>query len=185
PSHLRHIKDPPFVLYALGNTSLVNELHSLSVIGTRAPTEEAYMKTKQIISPLIKKACVIASGMAYGIDSMAHEITLQLGGRTIAILGSGFEYIYPRSNRALFHQIVAKGLVLTEYPPTMPARKYHFPESNRIISGITKATLVIEAKERSGTLITVDQALDQGKDVYAVPGSPLVEQTVGCHRMIQ
>src|SRR5699024_405687 len=92
---------------------------------------------------------------------------------------------YPKPNMPLFREIVRKDLVITEYPPHKRPQKYHFPERNRIISGLTRATLVIEAKEKSGTLITVDQALDQGKEVYAVPGSPLITQTKGCHKMIQ
>src|SRR5699024_7649030 len=94
-------------------------------------------------------------------------------------------YIYPKQNISLYEEIMKKGLIITEYPPDQPPIKYHFPERNRIISGLSFGTLVIEATERSGTLITVDQALDQGREVYAVPGSPLIPQTKGCHQMIQ
>lgn len=185
PIHLKNIHDPPLLLYCVGNLALFNHLPSISVIGTRKPTNEALQKTNTIISPLIKEGYLIVSGLAYGIDSIAHKLALQLKGKTISVLGGGFNHIYPRENVPLFKEIIEKGLVVSEYAPDMPPKKYHFPERNRIISGLSEGTLVIEATERSGTLITVDQALDQGKDVYAVPGSILNEQTVGCHRMIQ
>jgi len=185
PPQLRFIHDAPFVLYALGDISLGKHLPSISVIGTRNPTKEAPEKLKHIIRPLLKRDWLIVSGLAYGIDSLAHQLALYDKRKTISILGSGFRYIYPKQNIGLFQQIVQHGLVLTEYPPDVPPKRYHFPERNRIISGISSATLVVEATEKSGTLITVDQALDQGKEVYAVPGSPLIPQTVGCHKMIQ
>lgn len=185
PPLLKNIYDAPLVLYALGDLSLVNHLPSISVIGTRKPSSDAPKKLKHIVGPLLDKDWLIVSGLAYGIDSLAHQLTLQYKRKTISILGSGFYHIYPKQNISLFKQIVKKGLVLTEYPPNVPPKRYHFPERNRIISGITNATLVIEATEKSGTLITVDQALEQGREVYAVPGSPYLPETVGCHRMIQ
>lgn len=185
PSALRNIQDPPLVLYLKGDTSLLDHFPALSVIGTRNPSPEAVGKIKSIVTPLIKKEWLIISGMAKGIDSYAHQLSLSLGGKTIAILGGGFNYIYPKQNLGLFHQIVENGLVITEYPPNTPPTRYHFPERNRIISGLSFGTLVIEATERSGTMITVDQALDQGREVYAIPGSPLIPQTKGCHQMIQ
>ncbi|WP_237566157.1 DNA-processing protein DprA [Oceanobacillus massiliensis] len=182
---LNTIKDAPLVLYALGDTSLLSFSPALSVIGTRKPSPDAVQKMELIVKPLLKENCLIVSGMAKGIDSLAHKIALAEGGKTIAVLGSGFHHIYPKQNISLFHQIARKGLVLTEYPPDTPPVRYHFPERNRIISGLSYGTLVIEATERSGTLITVEQALDQGREVYAVPGSPAHPQTKGCHRMIQ
>lgn len=185
PEVLKNIQDPPLVLYMKGDISLLNHYPVLSVIGTRNPSQEAVGKIKSIVSPLIKKEWLIVSGMAKGIDSYAHQLTLSLGGKTIAVLGGGFNHIYPKQNIELFHQIVEKGLVITEYPPYMPPKRFHFPERNRLISGLGFGTLVIEATERSGTMITVDQALDQGREVYAIPGSPLIPQTKGCHQMIQ
>jgi len=185
PQLLKNIYDAPLVLYTLGNTTLLNKHPSISVIGTRNPSSEGIPKLNTIVSPIIKKGWVIVSGLAYGIDSQAHLLTLRHKGQTIAVLGSGFNHIYPRENVELFKRIVQFGLVITEYPPDTPPRKYHFPERNRIISGISNATLVIEAKSKSGTLITVDQALEQGKEIYAVPGSPLLQQTEGCHKLIQ
>lgn len=185
PSILKQIKDPPLVLYGKGDVSLLKRTPSLSVIGTRGPSLEAGKKIKHIVIPLIKQDWTIISGMAKGIDSYAHQLALYYGGKTIAVLGGGFDHVYPRENLKLFHKIVKNGLVLTEYPFFMRPERYHFPERNRIISGLSYGTLVIEAMEKSGTIITVDQALDQGREVYAVPGSPLIPQTKGCHQMIQ
>ncbi|RYG73884.1 DNA-protecting protein DprA [Lentibacillus lipolyticus] len=185
PPVLKTIKDAPLVLYAMGDTHLLTFHPMLSVIGTRKPSSEALPKMEKFVLPLIKDGWVIVSGMATGIDSYAHQLALNNQGKTIAVLGSGFDYIYPKQHIQLFRQITASGLVLTEYPPNTPPERYHFPERNRIISGLSFGTFVIEATERSGTLITVDQALDQGRDVYALPGSPLAEYTKGCNQMIQ
>ncbi|WP_308418977.1 DNA-processing protein DprA [Virgibacillus oceani] len=185
PPMLKTIKDPPLVLYALGDTCLLHQNPVLSVIGTRSPTKHAFAKMDQILRTLIQDNWIIASGMAKGIDSYAHQLALRYSGKTIAVLGSGFHHVYPRQNTSLFQQIASKGLILSEYTPSTPPERFHFPERNRIISGLSFGTLVIEATERSGTLITVDQALDQGREVYAVPDSPLFPQTKGCHRMIQ
>lgn len=185
PAVLNTIKDAPLVLYAIGDLSLLAHTPALSVIGTRKPSIEAKMKITHIVEPLLEEDWLIVSGMALGIDSYAHTLALEKNGKTIAVLGSGFSHIYPVQNKKLFHHIAKEGLILSEYPPNTPPQKYHFPERNRIISGLSFGTLVIEAKERSGTLITVDQALDQGREVYAVPGSPFMPQTKGCHKMIQ
>ena len=185
PPKLKTIPDPPLVLYATGNLALLKSTPAVSVIGTRKPSREAENKTNYIIRPLIKAGWTIVSGMALGIDSFAHALALTEQGETIAVLGSGFNHIYPRQNIKLFNHISEMGLVLSEYPPDVPPARFRFPERNRIISGLSFGTVVIEAAERSGTLITVDQALDQGREVYAVPGSPLLHQTRGCHRLIQ
>lgn len=185
PLLLKQTIDPPLVLYGIGNISLLNQLPIISIIGTRQPTDEAWSKLELIATPLIQNDWIVVSGLAKGIDSFAHKLTLNNSGKTIAVLGNGFNYVYPKENRGLLGLIKSRGLVITEYPPNTPPRKYQFPERNRIISGLSLATLVIEAKKRSGTLITVNQALDQGRDVYAVPGSPLHAETEGCHHLIQ
>lgn len=185
PTTLKNIPDFPYVLYGLGNKKLLQTMPSISVIGTRQPSDEAMKKLDYLISPLIQRKWVIVSGLAYGIDSFAHQLALQLKGYTIAVLGGGFQHLYPRQNKKLFQTIMKEGLVISEYPPHIPPRKYHFPERNRIISGLSQGTLVIEAMEKSGTMITVDQALEQGKEVFAVPGSILHLQSQGCHRLIQ
>ena len=185
PDRLRNIPDAPLVLYSIGDIQLLQNPLSISVIGSRKPSKEAKPKLNHIITPLIKAGYVVISGLAYGIDSLSHERTLDYNGKTIAVLGGGFRHIYPKANIPLCRQIARKGLILSEYPPNIRPEKYHFPERNRIISGLGRGTLVVEAMERSGTLITVDQALEQGKDVFAIPGSPLVKQTIGCNQLIQ
>ncbi|WP_138414860.1 DNA-processing protein DprA [Aquibacillus sediminis] len=185
PPLLRHIQDPPYVLYLLGNSKLFYQLPSLSVVGTRNPTSEAKQKINHIIRPLARKGWIVVSGMAVGIDGLAHQMAIEQEGKTIAVLGSGFRHIYPQQHNQLFQSLVATQLVVSEYTPNTPPRKYHFPERNRIISGLSFGTIVIEAKQKSGSLITVNQALDQGREVYAIPGSPLHPQTHGCHQMIQ
>jgi len=185
PSMLNTIKDAPLVLYGSGNLDLLAKQPMLSVIGTRNPSNEAFGKLFMAIAPLIDAKWVIVSGMARGVDSMAHRLTLERQGNTIAVLGGGFRSIYPREHLPLYQKIVKQGLALSEYPPDAPPQKYHFPERNRIISGLTMGTLVIEAMKKSGTMITVNQALDQGRDVFAVPGNPLLEQCAGCNRIIQ
>ncbi|WP_245833101.1 DNA-processing protein DprA [Oceanobacillus timonensis] len=185
PVMLNTIKDAPLVLYGAGNVDLLTKQPALSVIGTRNPSKEAFEKLALAITPIIDSKWVIVSGMARGVDSMAHRLTLQRQGNTIAVLGSGFHSVYPREHQKLYQEMVKKGLVLSEYPPDTPPQKYHFPERNRIISGLAMGTLVIEAMKKSGTMITVDQALDQGRDVFAVPGNPLIKQCTGCNEIIQ
>lgn len=185
PHLFKKINDPPLVLFLAGNRHLLHCNPSLSVIGTRKPSKNAYEKVRFYLQPLLARQWTIVSGLARGIDSYAHQITLLEGGQTIAILGGGFQHIYPPEHSKLFQKIKEKGLVISEYAPYMRARKHHFPERNRLISGISFGTLVVEATKRSGTLITVDQALDQGRQVYVAPGCPLLKQTAGCHQMIQ
>lgn len=185
PGVLKKIKDPPIVLYTWGNNALLQAMPAISIIGTRHPSHEAKQKMAYIMEPLLKQHFIVVSGMAQGIDSYAHQMTLDYNGHTIAVLGSGFDHIYPKHHQPLFHQIAKQGLLISEYPPHIPPRRHHFPERNRIISGLSFGTLVIEAMAKSGTLITVGQALDQGREVYAVPGSPLIPQTIGCHQLIQ
>lgn len=184
PSMLKPIIDPPIVLYATGNTALLQDSPALSVIGTRRPSALAMDKIKYVVGPLVNRQWVIVSGMAKGVDSLAHWMALTKG-KTIAVLGGGFYHIYPKQNISLFNELKNKGLILSEYPPNVSPKPYHFPERNRIISGLSFGTLVIEATEKSGTLITVDQALDQGREVYAIPDSPFTPQAKGCHKMIQ
>lgn len=185
PQQLKSIPDPPYVIYAKGNIDLLKETKALSVIGTRTPTINGKSKVDHFVKPLVNNNWLIVSGMARGIDSFAHQSTLMLKGKTISVLGSGFNHIYPKENKRLFYEIKSKGLVISEYPPHIKPQRYHFPERNRIISGLTKGTIVIESGEPSGTLITVDQALDQGREVYVVPGELFFKQTLGNNKLIQ
>lgn len=185
PSSLRNIPDPPLVLYYLGDPSLFQIQPTLSVVGTRYPSDEASTVMKKILTPIAKRKWCLVSGMARGVDSMAHELAIEEQSSTIAVLGSGFNHIYPQESSTLFQRMVKEHLVISEYPPHTKPQKFHFPERNRIISGLGFATLVIEAKHKSGTMITVDQALEQGKEVLAVPGSVLAKTSEGCHQLIK
>ncbi|MCL1630879.1 DNA-processing protein DprA [Sporolactobacillus sp. CPB3-1] len=183
PSLLKNIYDPPYLLYTKGNIALLNDKKILSVVGTRYPSVEAGKVLRGLIGPLISDGWTIISGMATGIDGMAHRLALH--GRTIAVLGSGLWHPYPSQNRRLFQQLCEEQLVISEYPPSAPPERWRFPERNRIISGMALGTLVVEARERSGSLITADQALEQGREVFAVPGSILNVMSAGTNRLIQ
>ncbi|MFC0558618.1 DNA-processing protein DprA [Halalkalibacter alkalisediminis] len=185
PLLLKQIFDPPFVLYAMGRIEVLFDNRRLAVIGTRVPSEFGVAAVAKLVPPLAEKGWTIVSGLAKGIDSITHSYTINTSGHTIAVLGSGFNYMYPKENIGLFLKLSQKHLVLTEYPPHTPPRKWHFPARNRIISGLSHAVLVIEAKEKSGSLITADQALEQGRDVFAVPGSIFSEQSKGTNYLIQ
>lgn len=185
PHLLKQIYDPPFVLYTMGMQRILTGEKRLAVIGTRRPTEAGLRSVARLIPPLVQQDWTIVSGMARGIDSSAHIETIRAGGYTIAVLGAGFDYIYPKENEKLFLHMSKKQILLTEYPPFTPPQKWHFPARNRIISGLSKAILVIEAKEKSGSLITADQALEQGRDVFAVPGSIFSAQSTGTNQLIQ
>ncbi|UOQ93209.1 DNA-processing protein DprA [Halobacillus shinanisalinarum] len=185
PELLKIIPDPPLVLYTKGNAKLLQHPLPLSVVGTRTPSNYALPAMRQILTPLIKSNFCMISGMAMGIDQYVHRLAIQYGGTTIAVIGSGFDHIYPRNNLALYKHMCDSQLIISEHPPDRPPRKYHFPERNRIISGLSEATLVIEARLRSGSLITVDQALEQGREVFAMPGPIGSKTSEGCHYMIR
>lgn len=185
PYLLKHINDYPLVLYLYGDSKLLQKKKSFSIIGSRRPSQDAWYKTEKIVAPLAREGFVIVSGMAKGIDTYSHLVTLRHHGKTIAVLGSGFNHIYPRENEQLFWEIGKRGLVISEYPPNQKPRRHHFPERNRLISGLVFGTVVIEARRKSGTLITVRKALNQGREVYAVPGSILNSETLGCHDLIK
>ncbi|MEQ6375313.1 DNA-processing protein DprA [Bacillaceae bacterium S4-13-58] len=185
PPLLRMVPDPPIVLYARGNLSFATQMPSLSVVGTRNPSEQAWVVMNRILEPLCEQNWVIVSGLARGIDSFAHKIALNHKSPTIAVLAFGVNECYPKENSALLTRISKNGLLLSEYPPFQKPQPWQFPERNRLISGLGFGTLVIEAKEKSGSLITVDQALEQGREVYAVPGPIFSEESKGCHLLIQ
>ncbi len=185
PQLLAQIYDPPFVLYARGRLELLKQEKRLAVVGTRKPTKVGLQTLIHLIPPLVNERWTIVSGLALGIDAYSHRLTIEAGGQTIAVLGCGFDFIYPRENQTLFDEMANNQLLLSEYPPFVPPKKWHFPARNRIISGLSTAVLVVEAKERSGSLITADQALEQGRDVFAIPGSIFSPQSVGTNRLIQ
>ncbi|WP_240375301.1 DNA-processing protein DprA [Bacillus piscicola] len=184
PERLLHIYDPPWILYAKGSVELLQRQRSLAVVGTRTPTDYGKKALHYLLPPLIKKKVLIVSGLARGIDTLAHHITLRSQGRTIAVLGSGFDYIYPRENTNLAMNIASHHLLLSEFPPSVPPQKWHFPMRNRLISGLSDITFIAEAGERSGSLITAYQALDQGKEVRALPGTIFSSMSKGTNHLI-
>jgi DNA processing protein len=185
PDKLKEIHQPPWLLYFIGDIHLLNQESILAVIGTRQPTSYGIQVTNQLIPQLTKAGISIISGLAKGIDSLAQQRALDNGGKVIGVIGGGLRKIYPMENQQLANDISLKGLMLSEYPPDMPPQKYHFPARNRIISGLSKSILVIEGKKRSGTFITVQQGLDQGKDIFAVPGSIFSPESIGPNVLIR
>ncbi|GAA0495516.1 DNA-processing protein DprA [Salinibacillus aidingensis] len=185
PSSLKMIPDPPLLLYIKGSPEFLEHEPKLSVVGTRAHSGEARRKVHSLLKPVIERDWLIVSGMAKGIDSFSHQAALTYNGKTIGVLGFGFHHIYPKENIQLMKTLEQEHLLISEYPPDASPKPWHFPERNRIISGLSFGTLVVEAKERSGTFITAEQALEQGREVFVVPGSILLPQTKGCHRLIQ
>ncbi len=185
PDLLRQIYDPPWILFYKGDLSLLNKQYALSVVGTRHPSKEAFPIMEKILAPLIEKGWCIVSGLAFGIDAMSHRLAIEANGATIAVLGSGLEAIYPKSHQGLAQKIAQHHLLISEFLPYQQAQKWQFPLRNRIISGLTRGTLVVEAKEKSGSLITADQALEQGREVFAIPGSILNENSKGTNDLIQ
>lgn len=170
PEKLRYLPDSPFFLFCKGDLSLLNQ-PSIAVVGTRKPSGYGQMVTNKIVGDLATAGMVIISGLAYGLDSVAHRKALEVGGKTIAVLGSGFNKIYPTEHKSLADEISRKGLLVSEYPLSKTATKYTFPQRNRIISGLSDGVLITEASFKSGTILTKDYALEQGKNIYAVPGN--------------
>ncbi|GGE65675.1 DNA-processing protein DprA [Priestia taiwanensis] len=185
PPLLKEIPDPPHVLYLQGNSSLLCHPRTLSVVGTRSPTQYAYNGLETLIKQLEPEKWVIVSGLAVGVDTFAHTLAVKHGHATIAVLGSGFEHIYPAANRSLATYIRQHHLLVSEYPPYCPPKRWYFPKRNRIISGLSRGTLIVEAKARSGSLITADCALDQGREVFALPGPITSPYSCGTHYLIQ
>lgn len=183
PVHLFELPSPPTVLYVKGRTSLLEGKH-IAIIGSRKAT--GYTKTAMdlIVPPLVEQQYTIVSGLARGADTLAHEATMKYAGQTIAVLGHGFHHVYPRENRALAEKMAKEQLLITEYPPYMKPEKWHFPMRNRIISGLSRALVVTEAALKSGTLITTECALEQGKDVFVVPGPIDAEQSKGTNKLL-
>lgn len=187
PQLLKEIYDAPPVLYYKGSLLERNDLN-LAVVGTRNHTSYGAMAVKKIVSEMVPQGFTIVSGLALGIDALAHDATLAAQGRTIGVLGSGIDRksIYPSQNRYLADKIVANGgAIVSEYfPGTWPA-KHHFPQRNRIISGLSLGVLVIEAGEKSGSLITAQYALDQNRDIFVIPGTIFSELSAGANSLIQ
>lgn len=185
PDSLRNIIDPPYVLYIKGEIMNWDRLLSIGVVGTRKCTDYGIRVTKELCTELAKSGITIVSGMARGIDAEAAWAALGSGGNTIAVLGNGIDVIYPPEHKKLYNDICECGAVITEYPPGSGSLPAHFPERNRIIAGLSRGVLVTEAPAKSGALITAGCALDNGRDVFAVPGRIGDKNNVGTNRLIQ
>ena len=184
PERLRGINQSPFVFYLKG--SLVEEdVWSVAVVGTRRFSAYGRQVTETITRILAEQGITIVSGLARGIDGIAHQAALEVGGRTLAVLGSGLDRIYPPEHRGLAERICAQGGLISDYPPGTPPDGSNFPPRNRIISGLSKAVLVIEAGVKSGALITADYAAEQGRDVFAVPGKITAPLSRGANKLIK
>ena len=183
PWDLSEIYNPPALLFYQGNIDLL-ELPKVAVVGSRDSSKLGNQSVQKIIKEL-NNELIIVSGLARGIDTAAHMAALQNGGRTIAVIGTGLDVFYPKANKKLQSYIGKNHLVLSEYGPGEQPLKFHFPERNRIIAGLCRGVIVSEAKMRSGSLITCELAMEEGRDVFAIPGSILDGKSDGCHHLIQ
>jgi DNA processing protein len=186
PQRLKEVAGAPPVLYVLGEIT-PQDAWAVGIVGTRRATHYGKEATERTVTGLVQAGVSVVSGMARGIDTVAHKVALEAGGRTLAVLGSGLDVIYPPENRNLARQMVDEGLgaIITEYPLGTQPDAVNFPPRNRIISGLSLGVLVVEAAEKSGALITVEFALDQGRDVFAVPGPVTSRLSEGTNNLIK
>ncbi|MGI6413842.1 MAG: DNA-processing protein DprA [Syntrophomonadaceae bacterium] len=184
PASLLNITDPPFILYSKGTIDVTRQL-CIAIVGSRAATVYGKNVARKIARELVGHGIVVVSGMARGIDTEAHLGAIEGQGKTVAVLGSGLDIVYPRENKVLMNSMENNGAVLTEYSLGTPPEAGNFPMRNRIIAGLCRGVVLVEAKIRSGALITVDYALEQGKDVFAVPGPINSRNSEGPHSLIK
>ena len=184
PERLKEITPSPPVLYLRGKLE-ADDQWAVSIVGTRRITSYGRQMAAKIATRLSQAGITVVSGLARGVDGIAHKSTLEQGGRTLAVLGSGVDRIYPPDHRQLAAQIMDRGALISDYPPGTPPEASNFPPRNRIISGLSMATVVVEAGRRSGALITAEFAVEQGREVFAVPGNVLSPQSKGTNRLIQ
>ncbi len=184
PALLKEISDPPPILYAKGDIKLLHRAQ-IAIVGARKATQHGSQTAYQFAEALGKNGFIITSGLALGIDSASHRGALDNNQLTIAVLGTGLGHIYPRQNRSIFDKIATNGLIISEFPISQGPRPQNFPRRNRVISGLSQGILVVEAALKSGSLITARLALEQGRDVFAVPGSIHNPLAKGCHKLIK
>ncbi|GIN75890.1 Rossmann fold nucleotide-binding protein Smf involved in DNA uptake [Bacillus paralicheniformis] len=185
PASLKTIHDPPPVLFLKGNVKLLHEQRLIGIVGTRSPSLYGKRAAVHLVRELCKKSWTIVSGLAKGIDGLAHQESIRSKGRTIGVIAGGFNSIYPREHRQLAGQMAENHLLVSEHPPDVKPQKWHFPMRNRLISGLTEGIVVVQGKEKSGSLITAYQALEQGREVFAVPGPIFDASSFGPSRLIQ
>jgi DNA processing protein len=184
PQRLKEIEQPPPVLYVRGEY-LPDDLYAVAIVGTRRVTPYGRQITEELSSYLASNGITVVSGLARGVDAIAHQTALKAGGRTLAVLGSGVDKIYPPEHRQLAQQMMEQGAIVSDYAPGTPPDASNFPPRNRIISGLSLAVVVVEAGETSGALITAEFAAEQGREIFAVPGSILAPQSKGTNKLIQ
>jgi DNA processing protein len=184
PAVLQEIPEPPTLLFATGDVELFQR-PAVAIVGSRSHTRYGAEVCRHFAAGCARAGLVVVSGMARGIDALAHAAALDAGGGSVGVLGNGLGVTYPAANRALYERMATHGALLTEFPPGERPRVGSFPRRNRLVSGLARATLVIEAREKSGALVTVDAALSQGREVLAVPGPITSPVSVGCNRLIQ
>ncbi|MEA2238863.1 MAG: processing protein [Thermoanaerobaculia bacterium] len=184
PPLLRQIVDPPLALFYRGNLALARTA-SVAMVGSRRASAYAISAATHLARELVSADVTVVSGLARGVDAASHQAALDASGQTVAVLGTGIDIVYPRSHRRLFEAIEARGLIVTEFPPGTPPLKFNFPVRNRIISGLTLGTVIVEATGQSGSLITARMAAEQNREVFAVPGSIFSPGSEGTHRLIQ
>ena len=184
PKRLLEIPDPPALLYIKGNSRLL-EASSLAIVGSRNATPQGLQNAQAFARDLSRRGWTIVSGLALGIDASAHEGGLDGDGSTIAVIGTGLDIVYPARNHTLAHRIAASGVIVSEYPLGTQALAGNFPRRNRIISGLARGVIVVEAALQSGSLITAREAADQGREVFAIPGSIHSALSKGCHQLIK
>ena len=183
PEELLWMHNPPVLLFYSGNIDLLKQ-PKIAVVGSRSCSRNGIQSVEKIINEL-NNELIVVSGLAKGIDAAAHYAAIRNGGKTIGVIGTGLDVFYPRSNKQLQKYMRGSHLVLTEYGPGQGPQKHHFPERNRIIAGLSRAVIVAEARMRSGSLITCERAMEEGRDVFAIPGSILDGRSDGCHHLIQ
>ncbi|MBW0148129.1 DNA-processing protein DprA [Marinobacter arenosus] len=184
PEALGHIHDAPLVLYARGDLSLLAR-NQIGIVGSRHASVAGLDHARTFAAELSARHLLVTSGLALGVDGAAHAGALDQGFATLAVIGSGLDRIYPSQHRRLGQRVIEHGLMVSEYPPGTPARAAHFPQRNRIISGLSRGVLVVEAGLKSGSLITARLALEQGREVFAIPGSVHSPVARGCHHLIK
>ena len=185
PSLLKEIYQPPWAIFVKGNLSLLEKEPKLAVVGSRQATQYGKNAIRLMFPQLVEKGIVIVSGLAAGIDTLAHVHAIKNGGNTIAVIAGGFNHIYPKENIELAGEMMKTQLVISEYPPDTKPLRWHFPARNRIISGLSNGIFIIEAKRKSGSLITANYAVHEGREVFSLPGSIFNPYSLGTNDLIQ
>ncbi len=186
PEHLKSIYQPPALLFVSGNTELLSAQHNLAIIGSRKMTDYGKRSTKELCKEFARHGVVVTSGFASGVDTCAHEAIFEAGGETIAVLGSGIDVIYPAANKSFAKKLIesGRGAIVSELPIGAPPEAKNFPWRNRIVSGLTAASIIIESEEKGGSMITAGLALDQGRDIFALPGDVSRPMSRGPNQLI-